>query len=271
VVPQTRTLPLFTHPPVVETVHGVQFAKLDKFTLLHFGLYWSKIKTDYPKVQVKPALGPIVEQFDLRSRPELGIEIVPEPDLRCWFIDATENHLLQIQRDRFHFNWKKVSGKEKYPQYETLHPRFLTEWEKFLAFLTEEGLTQPEMTQCEVTYVNHLERGKGWKSYSDLDHVFTIVASSEHRKILSDLESWSFDINRVIPDKKGRLHINARPAVRREDGAEIIQLTLTARGKPVANSTQSIIEWLEIGHQWIVNAFTEITTPTMHHLWGRTI
>lgn len=271
VADQTRTLPLFMSPPVIETVHGVQFAPLDKFHVLHFGLFWSKIRSEYPSIQIKPPLGPIVEKFDARSQPAFGIEFVQQPELRCWYIDHTENHLIQIQKERFHFNWKKVTGQDSYPQYESLSPRFVSEWGKFCNFLREEGLAEPEVTQCEVTYVNHLERGKGWNAYSELHQVFSVISSLESPKVLIDPESWSFDLDYIIPEPKGRLHINARPAIRREDGKEIIQLTLTARGKPLANGIQSITDWLEVGHQWIVKGFTDITTPAMHKLWGRTI
>lgn len=266
-----RSLPLYSSPPVIETVLGVQFLPIDGFSMLHLGLFWSRVKREYPKFQIKPPLNPVVEQFEglEGSRPVLGVEILQEPEARCWLIDQQENHLIQIQKDRFHFNWKKVTGHDVYPQYDTCKPRFKSEWERFAQFLVDENLEAAQVTQCEVTYVNHLEMGRGWSSYSELDKVFTGLSSMSDRKLLREPEHISLNYVYVIPGKKGRLHIDVRPAIRREDGTQIIQMQMTARGKPISNKLHDLLEWLDLGHDWIVNGFTDFTTQYMHTIWER--
>ncbi len=266
-----RSLPLYNSPPVIETVLGLQFFPIEGFSLLHLGLFWSRVKQEYPKYQIKPPLSPVVEQFEgLKFSPQpLGVEFSHEPEVRCWLIDQRENHLVQIQKDRFHYNWKKATGLEVYPQYDTCKPRFAREWERFSQFLTDEKLGQAEITQCEVTYVNHLDMGQGWSSYSELDKVFTGLSSLSDRKLLREPEHLSLNYVYVIPGKKGRLYIDVRPGIRREDGTQIIQLHITARGKPASNQLDDLLQWLDLGHEWIVNGFTDITTQYMHTIWGR--
>ena len=55
--------PKFKRPPVAETLLGVQFAPLRSFSIPHFGLYWARIRSDYPDQEMKPPLGPEVEEF----------------------------------------------------------------------------------------------------------------------------------------------------------------------------------------------------------------
>ena len=47
-------LPDFNEPPVIETVLGLQFDPIESFNVPHFGLYWSKIRADYPTFDVQP-------------------------------------------------------------------------------------------------------------------------------------------------------------------------------------------------------------------------
>jgi hypothetical protein len=60
-----------------------------------------------------------------------------------------------------------------------------------------------------------------------------------------------------------------KPAIRNEDGVEILQLTLTARGKPDGSDLESVLNWLDVGRQWVVRGFTDFTSEQMHTLWER--
>ena len=42
-------LPSFDAPPVNETVLGVEFTPLAKWSIPHFGLFWSRIRDEYPR------------------------------------------------------------------------------------------------------------------------------------------------------------------------------------------------------------------------------
>ena len=86
---QPHTLRDYSAPPVVETVLGVQFAPLS-FAIPHFGLYWSRIQSEFPQYRVLPPLGHVREQFGSSlGGPirKMGFEVVQGPDIRCWFLD----------------------------------------------------------------------------------------------------------------------------------------------------------------------------------------
>src|SRR5438874_10786963 len=106
-------LPDFENPPVIETVLGVQFAPLSRFTVPYFGLYWQKIKHEYDHFEVYPPLASLIEEFGTAvpsrpppRQPQVSIELTNEPGIRCWFLDKSENNLIQVQQDRFVHNWK---------------------------------------------------------------------------------------------------------------------------------------------------------------------
>lgn len=268
-----RTLPDYERPPVIETYLGVQFTPLTKFSIPHFGLYWSKIRDEYPDFQVQPPLIPVVEQFGaaLMVQPKIGVELVSVPDVRCWFIEKSGRMLTQVQRDRFVHNWRKRALDDKYVHYDKIKPKFSNEWRNFCAFLQEADVGTPEINQCEISYVNHLELGGGWMSYGELNKVVAPWSGNFSDNFLPKPESVTIAAHYIIPDEKGRLHIEMQPAIRQEDAKEILQLNLTARGKPQSSKLEDILEWFDIGHEWIVRGFTDFTGKEMQKFWGRTI
>jgi len=80
-VEKKRTLPDYTLPPVIETVLGVQFRPLANFSVLHFGLYWEKVREEYPKYEIQPPLTAAFEKFGSKfeEAPNLGIEFFNRP------------------------------------------------------------------------------------------------------------------------------------------------------------------------------------------------
>lgn len=260
----------FERPPVIETLLSAQFAPLPRLTSPHIGLYWAEIRDRYPNQEVKPPLVPAIEEFPAPPPgPRVGIELVAEPDVRCWFIDGTSTQLIQVQRDRFIRNWRKVAPTDDYPAYDALRPRFQEEWEIFLRFLEREELGRPEVSQCEVTYVNHIELGQGWNSFGEVAEVLAPLAPVTSREFLPQPEMLQLNVRYAMPGNKGRLHVTAQPAIRRHDAKEVLQLTLTARGKPDSSATRDVMTWFDLGHDWIVYGFVDLTTAKMHRIWRR--
>ena len=269
----SRSLPDFEAPPVVETALGVEFVPLARWSIPHYGLLWEKIRGDYPNFAIQPPLGSQVEKFGSEARvvpPSFQVVPVSAPEVRCWFTEPSQSRLLQVQPDRFIHNWRKpkVEG-ARYPHYEKIRPIFEREWGRFGEFLRGESLGEPEVVQCEVTYVNHLDRGVGWESFGDLGNVvrFWTDASTQ---FLPRAEAMILNVSYVIPSNKGRLHVALQPAFRPDDAKEVLQLTLTARGRPVSSRTQDVLDWLDLGHEWVVRGFADFTTDAMHRLWRRT-
>jgi uncharacterized protein (TIGR04255 family) len=265
-------LPKYDRPPVYEVVLGVQFKPLAALSIPHYGLYWAEIRQEYPKQEVHPPIPPTVEQFgsEAQNTPQIGVQLVQAPDVRTWFINSADTQLLQVQKDRFLQNWRKKRDGDVYPHYENLKPKFFDEWERFRRFLESVAIEPPEVNQCEVTYVNHVDLEQGSRSYGNLNTIISCWSGRYSDGFLSDPESVNFNVRYLLPEKAGRLHISMQPAIRRHDAKEILRLTLTARGKPRSSELTSIKDWLNLGHEWIVRSFTDITTEEMHKVWGRT-
>jgi len=258
----------FKSPPVIETLLSVQFVPLQRLDLPYLGLFWADIRSSYPKQEVKPPLPPVVEEFPLVPKAP-AIQVSSEPDARFWYVNQGGTELIQVQRDRFIRNWRWTETGRSYPGYDLLRPRFEQDWATFIRFLERESLGTPDVNQCEVTYINHIELGTGWRSFGDPSPILKLVAPPARGEYLPDPEMLLVSATYAMPNQRGRVHVAAQPALRRLDGKEVLQLTLTARGKPHSSNADDLIKWFNDGHDWIVNGFVDITTAKMQEVWHR--
>jgi uncharacterized protein (TIGR04255 family) len=255
----------------VETVLGVSFAPLEGWSIPHFGLFWNEIKSEYPNFDVQPALPPPVSpQVGLEAGPIFRI-MPPVQSQRCWFFNNSRASLLQLQHDRFLHNWIKAATQEPYPRYENIRPKFEQEWQIFIEFLGRQRIPVPSSVQCEVTYLNHFDRGDGWRSFADLSDVITVWGDAKNSGFLPNPDAVILNVRYPMKDSRGTLTVTMEPAIRASDQREIIQLRLTAQGVAESSRVQDVVKWLDLGREWVVRGFTDFTTSKMHDLWKRSV
>lgn len=257
------SLPEFDAPPLFETVLAVRFPGLKGWDLRHFGLFWDYVREDFPRFETKQ---PLAAPRTLSDGPPAFIEIqmLSEPDVRGWYLIPDGTRLLQLQRDAFIHNWRKVTLEETYPRYvAAIRPAFELEWSRFLSFLDQEGIDKPTVVESEVTYVNHFEQGREWSSMADLAEVVRWWSpngpSAERIRLTA-----------TVPTEGHNLEVTLFPAVRRSDKKELIQLNLTVKGQPKSAEKEEILEWMDRARAVIVRGFADLTTEKMHRIWRRT-
>lgn len=255
----------FSNPPVVETAFAVVFAPIKSWNLLHYGLLWERFRSSYPFPEVKLPTGSVqLEGIDFALGQNVDLRTLP---LRCWYVDSSKNQLVQVQSNAFIRNWRKMDTPLHYVHYSEFRPVFEKDWATYKQFLLDEGFTHPDVWQCEVTYVNHFVRGREWESPTDLRRMFPFWARKFGEKFDLDVNAFSF--SSFLPQNQGQLQVAATPVLR-ADGKEAIQLTITASGKPAGSGDAQILEWLDLGHNYVVSFFADFTSQQLHNLWGRT-
>jgi uncharacterized protein (TIGR04255 family) len=265
-------IPSFTSPPVTEVAVAVSFLPLGKLTLMGMADLWrDELATHFPRTEEHPPLIPPVEPFNgpgpTLSLPQFSMESgFPMP--RLWFLTDDGEELLQIQRDWFACNWRKVSPDSEYGRWPSRRAAF----EKWLGILTsfiaERNLGEFHPLQCELTYVNHIV---GFP-HGQLDRV-TPLAGQAQGGFLPAPEQMELSVHYVITnelgDRLGRLHIVAQPGFRRGDNVPIVVFTITARGKPEGDGVEGVLAFLDRGRQWADYGFVEATTDFIQRQWGR--
>lgn len=267
-----KPLPEFEDPPVSEVAISVQFSALANWRGPYGGVFWGLIRSDYPKTQAATPLPYQVENLEeLNFQKTLTVQFGDQDLQRIWFLSEDETRLIQIQKDRFVVNWRRVLGNEVYPRYEIeLRPRFIKEWGRFRKFVSDNNLGQINDIQADVTYVNDFVQGKGWDVFQDALTFFSNWQKKGSIGFLPDLETLSMAGSYLMSPGVGRLYFMAQHVLRQTDNKQAVQLRLVAKGSPASDSDEDILKWVDLAREWIVQGFTDLTSKSAHRLWKRT-
>lgn len=266
----TPLLPQYEEPPVNEVVFSLLFKPIENLQTPHIGLLWSRYQPEYPYCDEFAPLLPAIEFFENESV-TTHIELTDVPPLpRAWFINSSENGVIQIQRDRFILNWRKVQPEDEYPRYSNIIKLFRPHLSKFEYFLKDLELGIIEPLQYEITYVNHIPKGNGWTMLSDLGKIFPDFAwQTNENRFLPNCSSLNWRTTFDLPNQVGRLHVVIRSALR-EDNHPIVSFELTVRGIEDSGSLEAMWNWFDTAHEWIVLGFADLTSEEVQkNIWKR--
>lgn len=267
----------FARPPVTEVAISTSFRPIAT-PLLWAGRFRDAVRDSFPRYEEQPPYRAPVEQFDAPFVPEFTFTAGPPPVPRLWLLSEDGDELLQLQRDWFACNWRKVAPSAEYGRWDSRWAAF-EQWFKLFEETTAAESGGIDHIQCEVTYVNHIESNGEWQHHGQLSQVLTIAGVPrdtqlpDDEQILVEAEGVAVSARYLIRDDEGaaigRLHISTGEAFRMEDHKPVIQLTLTARGRPEGKDFDGVRRFAERAHSWIVAGFCAITTDRMQTTWGR--
>jgi len=191
-----------------------------------------------------------------------------------WLISTDGNWIIQIQRDRFLHNWRKVRNEDVYPRYSEIAAAFRQRLSAFRGFLAGAGIEPFTPMQYEMTYVNQIPKGEGWESLADLTKVLPDFQwrprDARPDPFLPSPIGLNYRLQFDLPDETGRLHVVLGPGKRATDNHPSLNLELTVRGFPGDSSEDAMKAWFDQARNWIVRGFTDITAIEMQdEIWGR--
>ena len=262
----------FRHPPVTEVALSIQLDRplvdLDVLAVLT-----PQLRAEFPQREQHPPLPPLLEDFGgPQAVPMFQFELTTQFSLpRSWFISSDSSKLLQLQADRFVFNWRKQADSDVYPRYSTLRALFSARLQELWDAIASSGKQLPAINFCEVTYVNQIDVGTApGEPHPDLGDILNLARPWERRDFLPAPEDAQFRARfRVGSDDNpiGRLYVSAEP-VFRPDGSPIYVATLVSRMAPQGDEMDAVWQSLDTGREWVVKGFKELTTEKMHRIWN---
>jgi uncharacterized protein (TIGR04255 family) len=250
----------YENPPVAETALGLSFPPIKGWNIFHLGLFWARLRDRYQAVEARLPAGSVqVDDLDLKLGPDAHLESLL---LRAWYVDTSKSQLLQIQSNAFIRNWRAIETEQKYIHYSDLRPLFQEDWRAYREFLAGENLPDPHVFQCEVTYINHLVKGREWNSLEEIGSLFPQAKIDVKGALLTALSFMA-----IVDDQQ--LRMDASPGLR-SDGTPIIQLALNVTGKPESTSEADILRRLDACHKLLVETFADITADRLQQqVWRR--
>jgi|GEM_PF-2430617 len=257
------------YPPLLEVAFSVQFEPISGFHIGLMGLVWNEFRNRYPTLETAEELRHEIEKYGVITRKPQGLKLFEKlPIPRLKFISDDSQYVIQIQSDRFIFNWRRAFDERlEYPRYPNVKKMFEDELAIFHSFLNANHLGSPAYDQVEITYVNHIEA-----SGRSIEHVFKDVIDESRYPSSLKLEGFSINLKQVISaDEKnfGRLYTTIEKANRVSDGTELFVLNFFARCQPDAPSVEGVFRAMDISRDVINSCFSAITTKAMQDEWNQ--
>jgi len=242
----------FTNSPLTEVVLGVEFNAQD-FSSVHFGLYWQTIQERFPNHPLdRPPIGEIEVFNILRTLP------------RVWFESEDNKQLIQLQANRFYYNWRQTEKTDIYPHFEEIYPKFLDEWEKLQAWWVNIETTPLQPIRYELSYVNQIDRDFGWNNASDHPKIFRFLDQNWGGFSLTP-NSFNANLEFELEANQGTLVVNLTQGIRPQDNMPVIIVNLTASS---ANTSMDIKKWFDLAHQSTVKLFLSLINQEIQQEWG---
>jgi uncharacterized protein (TIGR04255 family) len=250
----------FSNPPVAETSLGFYFQKIDGWNVLHHGALWERFRSKYPDYEFLPLV------IDVQPQGQPGLTLnLSSPPLRVGFVDKTKTQLVQMQDNFFLHNWRKTSHVLEYQRYETVKAQLREDWNILQSYLQDSSLKQPAVARCQMDYFNHLVRGVDWQDFADLPGIFTVWRGVQQSTASGELQTVSFNLSYRLAS--GTVNVAVQPAIRTNDGKEIIQFTLSSSVASSKAEGEGLFASLDECHANAALAFLDFTTDRAREKW----
>lgn len=249
----------YRKPPLNEIVFQVLFPEIEGFGPVHIGLFWSEIRDTFPTIQAVPRIG-LPETFNLRS----GVL----PDNRVWLVHKDNSQVIQIQDDRFLFNWRETGESDSYPGFDVLYPMFKDLFAKFIKFLDVENLRPEKLTGYELSYTNHIYEGV-WSEWNDTSKVFPALNWVGNPKKMPPLKGFRHLMRCELPNSSGELAITIDSRTHKQSDKPLInfEIKVTDIGKDL--EIDSLDNVFLPAHDRLVETLTSMTSRAVQKSWEK--
>lgn len=248
----------FGNPPVAETAIGFYFQKIEGWNVLHHGALWERFRTEYPKYEFLPAI------LEAPPEPNIALDVAYLP-IRVGFVNNTKTQLVQVQNGLLLHNWRKTAEMPEYQHYDAMRSRLRQDWNTLRDFLKSISLKHPLVTRCQMDYFNHLVRGEGWQDFSEIPKLFTVWRGIKQLPTTGLLQTVSFNVSYRLDS--GTVNVAVQPAIRANDGKELIQFTLSSSVAPANSEDEALFSCLDECHNNAARALVEFTTDEARESW----
>ena len=246
----------FDVPPIAEVSLGCKFLPRPDFLVPHFGALWERIKKDYPDVA---HAGQIVNPPEGLLVSDDGV-MLP----RVWYISSDKVRLMQLQQNRFHFNWRKTPERPDYVRFPAIQAETLRLWGLLGEYVLEATGSALQPVVNELTYTN-LFLIEGKSAFELANESLRDAAWCRETRFLHAPDAVAYSYSFSLPDGVGDLSVDIKTG-RRADAADgVLKVDLTVRGKH--SEQQALGPWSQQAHDILVEAFKDMTTPAMHKRW----
>ena len=120
--------------------------------------------------------------------------------------------------------------------------------------------------------MNHIERAGEWESHGEIEKILKNWVPLPAAGFLPAPEDAVLRWRYRIPGNSGpagRLQVTVQPSWSAADARPVWVMNLMARGAPLGTGIDRAFEFFDLGREWVVRGFADLTTDSMQRCWER--
>jgi len=236
-------------PPVVELVLGFHL-KNDVLSQQHIFNIYEKLKEDFPTIEERQ---PLLDN-PIRRPGETVISVGQSYNSRKLFINSEDNKLVQLQSNKFFFNWRKGKNQSDYPDFAGI----MSDFNQTLARIEEVVEISSHVDTYETTYFDHIVQSE---FQTDSFNPFPALNLIKMDRDLTGLNLELFFHEEAVP---GDILLRVQSAIRNSDSEKILNMETKCLGK---DSKLDYKGWFDRSHEELVNLFGSLLQPKALEVW----
>ena len=243
-----------------EVVLSIHFEALDRLLTPHLGEIWREFKDDgFTKITEHTPVLPAVEPSESpRREAQFHINV---PDLpRVWFTHNNDNQILQVQRDRFTFNWRKTDSNQEYLGYSSIFEIFEGFYDRFRRIIRdmEIGLLTP--LNYELSYIYQFPQGNRWNTLDDIGKISGLfVDFQQSDSFWSGANTLNLRVLFPMVDLHSWFHLGVSNRVKSPEQPQTLQIDFRALNFQVNTDTEMRV-WFQSAYNQIYEKINSIFT-----------
>ena len=188
---------------------------------------------------------------------------------RVWFVHSDDSRVIQVQKDRFIFNWRRRN--DEYPSFDVVYPEFQDYFAEFRSALKELQLPRIMPNRLELKYINIIDENITLDSYGDLTQIFPDFCwRNDEMRFLPSPRNLHLNYHFDLPDNFGSILFSLKSGTVKQTDRRVLQLEITAQGMSPDTDAETLGTWFNLAHEWIVCAFEDMTSQEIQTtVWRR--
>ena len=256
---------VFKNPPINEVVIASYFTpEVAALRSEHIGLFWDRIKHEFPVVRQQPPVGPPV------GPPISADEPFPMP--RYWFVANDDVYLIQVQKNAFILNWR-YRGSNEYPRFhKDIKPTFDKYHQLFDEFVRTE-IDPPSLSidLCELTYINTIEQCEFWKGPQDTSNVIPEFSAISPNTKASNLLGFNCQYAYRIEANLELFVVIRNGVVPQKTNVPTLIIEIKGGGR-LGQATKAMADkWFDQAHDAIIDCFENMTNPAIQDKYWKPV
>ncbi len=246
-----------------EVVISVHFNELGKLSILHLaeliGIFARKgfSKGEEHAIVTPPVEPSQTQEFMLDAQINVTPLVTPLFP-RIWLIHQRGNMIIQMQRDRFTFNWRRYGTYTDIPGYSVIFQEFKKLYNEFTEFIRMKKIGLLNPLQFELSYVYEVSQDSGKDIFTSIGKACNIFNNENINPFWYRAKSLNLRISFQMDYPNSWIFLGVNNHIKLPEENQVLRIDFSSINFKV-NEDKEMSEWFQSAYNEIIKKSDSLT------------